>query len=111
MNTAPLMILATFRPEFQPPWPERPHLTRIPIPRLSVSEAATMVSLASQGSHLPREMVIQLVNRSDGIPLFVEELARAVMGPGLAKPSPRHSTSCCSPASTGLRAQAKRWRR
>ena len=82
------MILATFRPEFQPPWPERTHLTRIAIPRLSASQAATMVALASQGSHLPRDMVMQLVNRSDGIPLFVEELARAVMETGTGQAIP-----------------------
>ena len=88
VNTATLMIVATFRPEFQPPWPERSHVTRIPIQRLSASDVATMVALAGHGSHFPREMVQQLVDRSDGIPLFVEELARTVMETGTAQAIP-----------------------
>jgi TOMM system kinase/cyclase fusion protein len=87
-TTAALMVVATFRPEFQPPWRERSHVTRIPILRLSASDAATMVALAGHGSHFPREMVHQLVDRSDGIPLFVEELARTVMETGTAQAIP-----------------------
>jgi TOMM system kinase/cyclase fusion protein len=88
LNTAPLMVLATFRPEFQPPWPERSHVTRIPVRRLSAAETATMVELASRGTHFPRDMMVQLVGRSDGIPLFVEELTRAVIESGASQSIP-----------------------
>ena len=78
LQSARLVIVATFRPEFQPPWPERLSLTRIPLARLSTSQATALVGLTSVGRTLQPEAVAQLVGRSDGIPLFIEELTRAV---------------------------------
>ncbi len=78
MQSAPLMLLLTFRPDFTPPWPERTHLHRIALHRLSTSQTAAMAAFASQGRNLPREVIDHLVRRTDGIPLFVEELTRVV---------------------------------
>lgn len=78
MQSAPLMLLLTFRPDFTPPWPERTHLHRIALHRLSTSQTAAMAAFASQGRNLPREVIDHLVRRTDGIPLFVEELTRIV---------------------------------
>ena len=78
MPTARLLVVLSFRPEFQPPWAERAHLRRISLPRLSSAETAAMVSLATSGQTLPAELIEHLVRRTDGIPLFVEELARIV---------------------------------
>jgi predicted ATPase len=82
LQSARLVIVATFRPEFQPPWPERHYLTRIPLARLSTSQATAMVGLTSVGRTLQPEAVVQLVGRSDGIPLFIEELTRVVAESG-----------------------------
>jgi serine/threonine protein kinase/predicted ATPase len=78
LNRASLMVVATSRPEFQPPWPES-LLRRIALARLSDSQASAMVALASLRRNLPIDAVTQLVSRSDGIPLFIEELTRAVL--------------------------------
>ncbi len=74
-----LLVVATFRPEFQPPWPDGGHLMRISLPRLSDSQASALVALANPRGTLSPESVAELVSRSDGIPLFIEELTRAVV--------------------------------
>lgn len=76
--SAPLLVLVTFRPEFQPPWPERAHVRRISLSRLTSSQTAAMVAFASRGRSLPAEVVERLVERAEGIPLFVEELTNVV---------------------------------
>ncbi len=78
MTSARLLAVLSFRPEFQPPWAERAHLRRISLQRLSSAETAVMVSLSTNGQTLPAELIEHLVRRTDGIPLFVEELARIV---------------------------------
>ncbi|MDC0666996.1 protein kinase domain-containing protein [Nannocystis radixulma] len=76
MADAPLMVLATARPEFAPNWPARPHLHRLALRRLSPGQTAEMVALAARGQALPEELVQQLIARADGIPLFVEEITQ-----------------------------------
>jgi TOMM system kinase/cyclase fusion protein len=78
MTSARLMLLMTFRPDFAPPWPERTNLHRITLARLTASQTVAMAAFASQGRNLPTEVVEQVVRRTDGIPLFVEELTRMV---------------------------------
>ena len=78
MPTARLLVVLSFRPEFQPPWAERAHLRRSSLQRLSSAETAAMVALSTNGQTLPAELIEHLVRRTDGIPLFVEELARIV---------------------------------
>ncbi|WP_434416910.1 TOMM system kinase/cyclase fusion protein [Nannocystis pusilla] len=76
MEEAPLMVVATLRPEFAPNWPARPHLHRLALRRLSPHQTAAMVALAARGQALPEALVEQLVARADGIPLFVEEITQ-----------------------------------
>jgi TOMM system kinase/cyclase fusion protein len=78
MAGSSLLVIATFRPDFTPPWPGRSHLHRIALQRLSSSQTAAMAALASHGRKLPAEVMDQLVRRTDGVPLFVEELTRMV---------------------------------
>ena len=74
-----LMVVLTFRPEFQSPWPARPHLQLLSLGRLSPRLTAAMVVLVPGARELPVELVNRLAARADGIPLFVEELTRAVL--------------------------------
>jgi TOMM system kinase/cyclase fusion protein len=74
-----LMVVLTFRPEFQSPWPLRPHLQSIKLRRLSPRLTAAMVVLVPGARELPAQLVSQLAARADGIPLFAEELTRAVL--------------------------------
>jgi class 3 adenylate cyclase len=83
--TAPLMLIYTARPEFRPPWPLRTHHTQITLNRLSAREVRTMVSEVAARKALSDETIAAVVERTSGVPLFVEELTRAVLGSGDGK--------------------------
>jgi class 3 adenylate cyclase/predicted ATPase len=79
--TAPLLLIGTARPEFAPPWPVRSNFTTLQLARLPKRQAREMVA-ALGGSALPPDMIETLVVRADGVPLYVEELTKAVVEPG-----------------------------
>ena len=81
--TARILALFTFRPDFSPPWPGRAHLTQVTLPRLPRRQAAAMTSEVAHGKALPAEVVEQVVAKTDGVPLFVEELTKMVLESGL----------------------------
>jgi len=74
--TARICLVLTARPDFSPPWTTSHHLQLSRLDRKGVEE---MVGELTRGKSLPREVVEQLVNRTDGVPLFVEELTHAVV--------------------------------
>ncbi|HVH83244.1 MAG TPA: hypothetical protein VM713_02905, partial [Steroidobacteraceae bacterium] len=79
----PVLLVATYRPEFQPPWVGGSQVTVIALNRLGRNEGATLVHrLAGNLGALPPDVVDQIVERSDGVPLFVEELTKAVVEAG-----------------------------
>ncbi len=77
--TARLLVLLTFRPEFSPPWGNRSHLSPIALGRLGHNQVETMVERVTGGQSLPQEVVQQIVSKTDGVPLFVEELTKTVV--------------------------------
>jgi class 3 adenylate cyclase/predicted ATPase len=77
--TARILALWTFRPDFSPPWTGRAHLTQVTLNRLPRRQAAEMTSQVVHGKALPPEVVEQVVARTDGVPLFVEELTKMVL--------------------------------
>jgi class 3 adenylate cyclase/tetratricopeptide (TPR) repeat protein len=81
--TAPLLVVATYRPELTPPWPQRSHMTPITLNRLERPEVETMVSHLAGGRSLPGEVVDHIVAKADGVPLYVEELTKAILGSGV----------------------------
>jgi TOMM system kinase/cyclase fusion protein len=81
--TARILALLTFRPDFSPPWTGRSHLTQITLNRLPRRQAAEMTSQVVQGKALPPEVLEQVVAKTDGVPLFVEELTKMVLESGL----------------------------
>ncbi len=81
--TARLLILLTCRPEFTPAWTLRSHLTQIMLSRLSRAQVEAMVEQITGSTTLPDEMVQQIVSKTDGVPLFVEELTKTVLESGL----------------------------
>ena len=83
--TAQLLLLYTARSEFRAPWPPRAHHTQITLNRLSARNVRTMVGEVAAQKALSEETVAILVERTGGIPLFVEELTRAVLERGNAK--------------------------
>jgi len=81
--TARILVLLTFRPDFPPPWTGRSHLTQVTLPRLPRRQAAEMTDRVAHHKALPAEVVEQVVAKTDGVPLFVEELTKMVLESGL----------------------------
>jgi class 3 adenylate cyclase len=81
--TARILALWTFRPDFPIPWTGRSHLTQVTLPRLPRRQAAEMTDRVAHGKALPAEVVEQVVAKTDGVPLFVEELTKMVLESGL----------------------------
>jgi predicted ATPase len=83
--TARLLIILTFRPEFHPSWEIGAHLSQMTLPRLSPTLTQTMIMQMVRGKVLPTEITHQLVSKTDGVPLFVEELTKTVLESGLLR--------------------------
>src|SRR5262245_8128659 len=81
--TARILALCTFRPGFSPPWTGRSHLTQVTVHRLPRRQAAEVTHRVAHGKALPTEVVAQVVAKTDGVPLFVEELTKMVLESGL----------------------------
>jgi predicted ATPase len=82
---APLLLLYTARPEFRALWPPREHHTQITLKRLGSRDVRTMVQEVAARKALSDETVAAVVERTGGVPLFIEELTRAVLERGDAK--------------------------
>jgi class 3 adenylate cyclase/tetratricopeptide (TPR) repeat protein len=83
--TARLLLLFTARPEFRAQWAPRAHLTQITLNRLSARNVRTMVGEVAAQKALSEETIATVLERTGGVPLFVEELTRAVLESGDAK--------------------------
>jgi predicted ATPase len=81
--TARILALWTFRPDFSPPWTGRSHFTQVTLNRLPRRHAAELTGQVAHGKALPPEVVEQVVAKTDGVPLFVEELTKMVLESGL----------------------------
>ena len=79
IQTSPVLLVMTHRPDFQPPWAGQPHVTTVALNRLGRRERMTLVDHLTGGKALPPELLDQIVERTDGVPLFVEELTKAVL--------------------------------
>jgi predicted ATPase len=77
--TTCILALFTARPEFRPPWDLRAHLTHLTLSRLPLHQAEVMVGQVASGKALPAEVRQQVVAKTDGVPLFVEELTKMVL--------------------------------
>ena len=86
--TARLLLLCTARPEFHAQWPQRAHHMQITLDRLSSRNVRAMVREITTRKALPDEMIAAVVERTGGVPLFVEELTRALLESGRAEPHP-----------------------
>jgi len=102
------LLIVTFRPEFDPPWIGQPHVTALPINRLAQREVVAIIDHLVGNKELPADVMAEIVERTDGNPLFVEELTKAVLeaenegdgrrivaavpSPGLAVPGSLHAS-------------------
>jgi class 3 adenylate cyclase/predicted ATPase len=96
----PVLVVMTFRPEFSPPWAGQPHVTLRTLSRLDQAEGAALIERIAGERRLPLDVVGEILDRTDGVPLFIEELTKAVIdaraavsqpppgtGPGLVIPA------------------------
>jgi predicted ATPase len=83
VSTTRLLTVLTFRLEFLPPWGNRSHLSQVMLNRLGRPQVEALVERVTGGKALPPEVVQQIVAKTDGVPLFVEELTKTVVESGL----------------------------
>jgi len=88
--TSPILAVLTFRPEFVPPWLPRSHMTSLTLNRLERPQIEALVRQRAGGKRLPREVVEHVVTKTDGVPLFVEELTKALLESGLLQEEVDH---------------------
>jgi class 3 adenylate cyclase/predicted ATPase len=80
-----VLLVITFRPDFQPPWIGQPQVTMLALNRLDRRGRTSLVEQIAGGKPLPAEVVDQIVDRTDGIPLFVEEFTKSVLESGILR--------------------------
>jgi predicted ATPase len=81
--TASMLVLLTCRPHFPPAWHHRSYLTEITVNRLSHAQVEQIVNRMTDGKTFPKEVLAQIVEKTDGVPLFIEELTKAVLEAGM----------------------------
>jgi class 3 adenylate cyclase len=79
LRTLGVLLIVTYRPEFEPPWIGRAYVTALNLNRLGEREIAALIDQVSGNKTLPQTIRQDIVERTDGIPLFVEEMTRAVL--------------------------------
>ena len=85
-----LLVIITFRPEFSPPWVGRPQVTFLTLNRLPPRQRTEMIARVTGGKALPKEIADQIIDRTDGVPLFIEELTKSVVESGLVTEAGDH---------------------
>ncbi|TIW61020.1 MAG: hypothetical protein E5V49_13080 [Mesorhizobium sp.] len=85
VESLPVIVLITFRPEIATPWEGRGHVTVLTLSRLSRRQVEELATEVAQGKTLPPEVLHQIAERTDGVPLFVEELTKSLLESGFLK--------------------------
>lgn len=81
----PVLMILTFRSEFRPPWTDHPQVTMLPLNRLARRDQTALVGQIVGGKALPDEVVVQIADHTDGVPLFIEEVTKSVLEGGLLR--------------------------
>ena len=79
IKTLPVLLIVTFRPEFNAPWVGQSRVTSLTLTRLGEVEAAAIIARLAGNRALPADVMAEIVERTDGIPLFVEEMTKSVL--------------------------------
>jgi class 3 adenylate cyclase/tetratricopeptide (TPR) repeat protein len=85
VKAMPLLVVLTHRPEFQSRWSGHGHVGALNLSKLTRTQSAAMISALAGGKALPAPLLEQILNRTDGVPLFVEELTKAILESGELK--------------------------
>ena len=92
-----MLLIVTFRPEFEPPWLGRPYVTALTINRLALRDIEVMIDRVVANKLIPANIRQDIIERTDGIPLFVEEMTKAVLEAGSEEAAQRTTASIPSP--------------
>jgi predicted ATPase len=98
IRSLPVLLLVTFRPEFDPPWLGRPYVTALTINRLAERDISAMIDRVVGNKLLPANVRQDIIERTDGIPLFVEEMTKAVLEAGSEGEAQRTAAATPSPS-------------
>jgi class 3 adenylate cyclase/tetratricopeptide (TPR) repeat protein len=90
LQTLPVLLVVTHRPEYAPPWVGEPHATRLALRRLERSKVVQFVGEMTGGRVIPSEVLEKILSHTDGVPLFVEELTKSVLESGLLREAGDH---------------------
>ena len=105
--TLRVLLIVTFRPEFEPPWIGRPYVTALTINRLADREVGAMIDRVTGNKPLPASIRLDIIERTDGIPLFVEEMTKAVLEERERGDARAHSGDYSVPGPCGARNPAR----
>jgi predicted ATPase len=83
--TTRILALLTCRLEFRPPWPTRSHVTQLTLIRFTRPQVERMIAQVMHGQTLPAEVVQQVLAKTDGVPLFIEESLKMILESGLVR--------------------------
>ena len=98
VRSLPVLLIVTFRPEFEPPWVGRPYVTALTINRLAQRDIEAMIDGVVGNKFIPASVRHDIIERTDGIPLFVEEITKAVLEAGSEKETQRTAATVPSAA-------------
>ena len=98
LKTLGVLLIVTFRPEFEPPWIGRPYVTALNINRLGDREIAAMIDRVTANKLLSESIRQNIIERTDGIPLFIEEMTKAVLEAGGEEATQRAVAAIPSPS-------------
>jgi class 3 adenylate cyclase/tetratricopeptide (TPR) repeat protein len=96
--TRRVLLVVTFRPDFDPPWVGQPHVTALTLNRLGRRDVSAMIDHVAGDTRLPASIREDIIERTDGIPLFVEEMTKAVLEAGSVSEAQRTAAAVPSPA-------------
>ena len=122
VKAVPLLIVLTHRPEFQSRWSEQGHVSALNLSKLTRPHCATIVSRLASGKALPAALLEQILTKTDGVPLFLEELTKSILesdelqeasygrteSPARAAPSCRRRSNTTNVHATSVRSRSQR---
>jgi class 3 adenylate cyclase/tetratricopeptide (TPR) repeat protein len=90
VRNMPLLIVLTHRPEFQPKWGSHGHVTALNLSKLTRAQSSAIISKLTSAKALPAELLERILVKTDGVPLYVEELTKAILESGELKDAGDH---------------------